>query len=504
MYQTSPYNQYNQYNQFNQYNQYNQYNNQYNNYSQYSQELKVIKDIEIKFFRLLPPLLNISNLPLSGVYNDLDNIEEDQENPLQNKFSNFDLSSPSNVNIDNLFSLTPSFGRVFAKETLEGLITFTNISEHEVYIKDLEITLKIDEKPETNTKEQKKLLDIKLPAEGVLIHKKTVYSVKFSSKLDYVSKYTIDINLRARSSVYDYQYTTKSQRYLIKEQGKDYQIVGGSVEVFNSKKLTFDVNYPFKVYEKFHNYQMNICYIETKIINNTIYPLTMTDLYLSPKSKPDIKLTLVDDLQQLNKNQNQKILKLLPEQNDKDPILSKFLTLQPDEETNVIFKIEDPSIFYEEKNYTLYIKWLNLFDSNEKEYAYEFSNQLNTFNNYYKITVVEKPEKNILINQNFKITLKLEGKNLNKKYFISLSQEALKDNDKFNDREIEIIDIIEKKIELSQKYPSNNFILICKSDYLGNVCLPKLKFNLYEENNNNPIVNIYDALLSFNCVEKEE
>ena len=85
-----------------------------------------------------------------------------------------------------------------------------------------------------------------------------------------------------------------------------------------------------------------------------------------------------------------------------------------------------------------------------------------------------------------------------------MSQEALKDNDKFNDREIEIIDIIEKKIELSQKYPSNNFILICKSDFLGNVCLPKLKFNLYEENNNNPTVNIYDALLSFNFVEKEE
>jgi hypothetical protein len=503
MYPNTPYNQYNQYNQFNQYN--NQYNNQFNQYNQYNpqylQELKVIKDIEIKFFRLSPPLHNTKNIPLSGIYNDLENIEEDQENPLKNKFSKFDISSPSNVGIENILYLNPSFGRVFAKETLEGLITFTNVSEHEVYIKDLQITLKIDEKPETNTKEQKQLLDIKLPSEGVLIHKKTVYSVKFSRKLNDVSKYTIEINLKARSSYYDYQYN--SQKYMIKDKGKDYQVVDGCLEIFHSKKLTFDVNYPFKIYEKFHNYQMNICYIETKIANNTIYPLTLTDLYISPKSKPNIKLPVIDDLEQLNKNQNQKITKLLSGQDDNKSFLSKFLTLQQDDEANVIFKVEDPKIFYGEKIFILHIKWLNLFDCNEKNFSYEFNNRLNTFNNLYNITVVEKPEKDIVINQNFKITLKLEGKNLKKKCFVSLMQESLRDNDKFNEREIEIIDIIEKKIELSQKSPSNNFILICKSDFLGNVYLPRLKFVSLEDNSNKPNINIYDALLNFNCIEKE-
>lgn len=162
MYQNNPY--------VNSYNQYNQYNQ--NPYPQSVQELKVMKDIEIKFIRLLPPLLNQTNLPLSGVYNDIDNIEEDQENPLQNKFSNFEILPASNMSIDNLFSITPSFGRVFVNEILEGLITFTNVSEHEVYIKDLEITLKIDEKPETKTKEQKILLDIKLPPKVFLYIRK--------------------------------------------------------------------------------------------------------------------------------------------------------------------------------------------------------------------------------------------------------------------------------------------------------------------------------------------
>ena len=188
----------------------------------------------------------------------------------------------------------------------------------------------------------------------------------------------------------------------------------------------------------------------------------------------------------------------------KNSIISKCLTLQPDEETNVVFKIEEPSLYYEENNFLLYIKWLNLFDANEKEFIYEFNNKLNTFNEFYKIAVVEKPENNIIVNQNFKITLKLESKNVNKKYFVSLSPDTLRDNDKCNDREIEIIDIIEKKIELSQKNPSNNFILICKSEFLGNVTLPRLKFNLYEENNNKPIQKVYDSLLYFNCVAKEE
>jgi hypothetical protein len=294
------------------------------------------------------------------------------------------------------------------------------------------------------------------------------------------------------------------QRYIIKESGKDYCIVGGSVEVFNSKKLTFDVHYPFKVSEKFHNYQMDKCYIENKIINDTLYPLTITDMYLYPKSKPNIKLPLIDDISQLNKNQNQNLINLFPNIENKLSILSKYLTLLPEEETNVIFKIEDPALYHDEKNYVLYIKWLNLFDANEKEYTYEFNNGLNTLNDFYKISVAERPEKNVVINQNFKITLKLESKNLKKKYYVSLSQEILRDNDKATDREIEIIDIIEKKIELSQKYPSNNFIMICKSEFLGNVILPRLKFLLYEDNNNNPTPFVYDSLLYFNCIEKDE
>ena len=99
--------------------------------------------------------------------------------------------------------------------------------------------------------------------------------------------------------------------------------------------------------------------------------------------------------------------------------------------------------------------------------------------------------------------LNLESKNPKKKIIVSLEKETKADQDKINEREFEIIDIIEKRIELSQKIPKNNFILICKSDYLGNVGMPKIKFCINEENKIKDEISC-DSLIHFNCVSKDE
>ena len=473
-----------------------------------TQELKIPKDIEIKFYRLSLPLFNTSNNPLSGLYHSIESKEDKQYN-LKNKFTNFDLCN--NVGFENLFSLSSSFGKVFLNEKLDGLITFQNTSDNFVTIKDLEISIIIEAKPETKTKENKQILDIRLPPDGIQIKPRQAHTVKMSLSLDYVSKYTIDINLRTRSTAYNTQFNTLKLKGLVKDYTKDYHIVNGSVEAFNNKKLTFDVNNPFKVNEKFHNFQMNACFIETKIKNNTIYPLTIYSLSLIPKTKKNLKISellltnkldkttripLVQNLEEINKNENENI-----DKNISNNFKSKFITIEPDEELNLLFKNTDPNSFGTETQYILEINWLNLFDPNPKKYIYEFNNTLNTFNDYYKITVIEKPKGDIIKNQNFNIILKLETKNPEKKYVITIGQESLKDNDKSSDREIEIIDIIEKKLELNKEKQSDNFMLICKSDILGNVYLPRLKFLVYEENNINPFGKIYDTLLFFNCIE---
>ena len=476
-------------------------------------ELKIPKVLEIKFYRLSLPSTNISNHPISGLYQDIE-LTEDKIFPLKNKFSNFNLSHI--IGIENLFTLSSSFGKVFLNEKLDGLIIFTNTSDNFITIKNLEISIIIDSKTDTKKKEKnenKQVLDVKLPPDGIQIKPKQAHTIKMSISLDYVSKYTIDINLRTRSSAYNIQYNTYKLKGIVKESTKDYIIVNGNVEAFHNKKLTFDVNYPFEIIEKFHSYQMNSCYIETKIKNNTIYPLTIYNLFLTSKPKKNIKISdllnnnstdkkkiipLVQTLEEMNKNENENIDKTITNLSFK----SKYITIEPDEEINLLFKNNEPDLFGNDTIYILEIDWLNLFDSNPKKYTYEFSNKLKTYNEYYKITVTEKPKDDIIKNQNFNIAIRLETKNVQKKYVVTLSQEPLKDNDKSSDREIEIIDIIGKKVELSNEKKSNDIMLICKSDILGNVYLPRLKFTLYEENNKKSYETIYDTLLFFNCIEK--
>ena len=473
------------------------------------QELKLPKDIEIKFYRLSYPILNTSNLPLSGIYQPE---PLNSQFPFENKFTNFSIG-----NLENFFSFNSSFGKVFLHEKLEGLIIFANNSDNHITIKDLDINIIIEPIKDSKNKLQKKISDVKLPPSGIQIRPKNAFSVKMEIFLDIVGKYMIDINLRVRSSAYNTLYNTLKLKGKVRDSPKEFRIVDGNVESLNNKKLTFDVNYPFKIKEAFHNKQLNECFIGIKIKNNTIYPITICDLFLSPKLKK-AQSSKLSDILSMDKNNNQEIINKIPlvqtleEINNNEFIPldksinniinnTKYTTLESDEEINLLFKITDSNIYNIEPIFILEIKWLNLFDAKIKKFLYEFPNQLNTFNKFYKISVIEKPEGNIIKGENFYIKLKLETKNPQKKYVITLRQDIMKDDDKSSDREIEIIDIIEKKIELNSNKTFDNFMLICKSDIIGNVYLPRLKFLVLEDGGITQSGNTYDTLLFFNCVD---
>ena len=471
------------------------------------QELKLPKDIEIKFYRLSYPSLNTSDLPLSGIYQ-----PKNYEFPFKHKFTKFNIGS-----LENFFSLNSSFGKIFLHERLEGLIIFCNNSSNHLTIKDLDINIIIEPINDSKNKKQKKISDVKLPPNGIPIRPKMAHSVKITFFLDIVGKYMIDINLRVRSIAYNTLYNTLKLKGKVKDSPKEFRIVDGNVESFTNKKLTFDVNNPFIINESFHNKQINECFIDIKIKNNTIYPLTISDLLLYPKVKI-IKSSKISDVLKNNTNNNKdiidkiQIVQSLKEINDnefepldqslKNILLNtKYITLESDEEINILYKISDTNIFNTETDFVLEIKWLNLFDTNKKIFLHEFPNQLKTFNKYYKISIIEKPEGNIIKNQNFNVKLKLETKFPQKKFVITLKQDTMKDDDKSSDREIEIIDIIEKKIELNSNKLSDNFLLICKSDIIGNVYLPRLKIIVHEDGGIMLSGNTYDTLLFFNCVE---
>jgi hypothetical protein len=338
------------------------------------QELKLPKDIEIKFYRLSYPILNTSNLPLSGIY------QPEQGNslfPFENKFSNFDIG-----NLENFFSFNSSFGKVFLHEKLEGLIIFSNNSDNHITIKDLDINIIIEPIKDSKNKKQRKISDVKLPPSGIQIRPRNSFSVKMAIFLDIIGKYMIDINLRVRSIAYNTLYNTLKLKGKVKDSPKEFKIVDGNVESLNNKKLTFDVNYPFKIKELFHNKQLNECFIDIKIKNNTIYPLTICDLFLSPKIKKTQSSKISDILQSNNNNNNnQEIINKIPlvqtleeininefiplDKSINNPINNtKYTTLESEEEINLLFKIADSNIYNIEPIFILEIKWLNLFDAN--------------------------------------------------------------------------------------------------------------------------------------------
>ena len=448
----------------------------------HNEDFKSPKDIEIKFHRLRYPLLNKDISPLSGFYNPIDNIES-SEYSLFNKFKNFDISSNKCTNLENLFSINDNFGRIYISEELEGLITLSNISKSEIIIKDIKITLKICDKAheyftfpiETNLHYNSiKLLPLK----------NFTFKIKFL--VDYATKNRIHINFTKKSPEYEKLYSKKfKQKPPLNEKFSTYSIVNGSIEFPGLKKLSFESFDPFAINEKFNNYPNNKSIIEILFLNHVSNPITILDISLYPKDNNNKeKIPLVEDLEDM------KCLKYSQNIND-----SKYLEMQSDEQIKFLFEIENSELYNDTDKFVLNINWLNKYDFKPKIYKYIFNNNLNTYNEYYKITILDKPNGDIFLNQKFQIVINLKIKNMKKNYKINICKDPNKD------RELEIVDINISIIELNSENPSNNFILTCKSDILGKVNLPKLKFRLHEEKINTPIENVCEPLVSFNCIE---
>ena len=449
----------------------------------HNEELKISKDIEIKFHRLLPPTLNSLCLPLSGLYNPIDN-EESSEYSLKYKYKNYELSPNNFVNISNLMTINNNFGKIFKSEQLEGLISFSNISSNEITIKNILISLikmedyRIQQPFESNISD-----------DPIIIPSNTSYTINLRAPISFLGKYKLEIFFNKLSPAYDDYYYKVSQRNIVKENANNYNIIDGHVQFCDSKTFSFESFKPFKISEFFHNLEVNKSLIEIRITNIYSFPLTILDTFLTPNNNNNNeKIPLVINLEQMAKNNN----KL----ND-----SKYLVLQPGEQIRILFNVNNTDLFYDTKKFTLSITWLNNFDFNKKIYIYDFKNNINSYNEYYRLVIAEKPNNDIILNQNFRIIINLIVKKYSKKFNITMNKDPTENNKSIN-KEIEIIDITEKMIELDSKIPSYNFILICKSDILGKVYLPNFKFCLYEGDKNIPIEFVYENLLTFNCISK--
>ncbi len=448
------------------------------------EELKTYQDIDIKFNRISKPLFNFIDLPLSGLYNDI-NATENQNYPLKNKFNNFNINT--NLGVENLFQIKSNFDKLLTEETLEAVIILTNISNKDIVIKDLEISLILDK----NKKIKKNSQKMKLPDKDntlYLLSNKS-YSIKIRNIFKEEGKYSFEIKFNAKSAFYDQQYYLMKQKSKIKESNR-YKIIDNHVEYLIDKIFSFNVNVPFDVKTKFIiNQTKEEYFIEVKIKNKSKYYLTLPDLIIKPKNKNNIFLKPILNLNEIqeNSNVNNKIKN------------TKIFSLKPEEELTIFFINNNKEIFLLEEYFILYIKWLNIFDFFPKNFSYEFKNNLNIFNSYFVFQIISRPTGNIILNDNFNVIFQFITKLPKKKFFLKIFCDTI------NDDEINI-EIKEYKIELNEKYPKINVNILCKSDKLGKVKFPEIKLILYELNEENNTENeiekySYKNLICFNCIE---
>ena len=450
------------------------------------EELKIYKDIEITFIRLRKPDFNSLDLPLSGLYNSIDNIEYSNY-PLKNKFKNFSFPSPGQIGVDNLFQLKNSFGKLYTEEILEGIIIIANISERDITIKNMEISLFFEK--------HQKTMAIPLPDKDstLFLSKSQSYSIKFKNYLKKSGKYSLDVKFWTKCDFYDQQYYITSQRNRIKYSDK-YKIIDNHVEYYNNIIFNFSVNDPFEIKPIFKVNQMKEeFFIEINIKNKSTYNLTIPDLIIKPKQRNNLFLKPVTTLEELQLN--------IDDSNDTKSNInnllqnSKIFTLQPEEELNILFKSQSKEIFLLEEKFIIYIKWLKILDFLPKNFEYEFNNELDIFNQYFYFMAIERPKGNIILGQNFPVIFQFVNKQRNLNLSLTISEH----NENKNENEIDI-QIKEYQFELNnlnQKYDVN---IICKSEKIGIVKFPKIIIKMIN-NIGNKEEYIYKDLLCFNCVE---
>ena len=441
-----------------------------------AKEIDFPRDIDIKCLRIVSPIFNNGIIALNGLYHDLSNIEDKNKFPLQNKMVNFSIPINDGINIGNAFTLSSKFGKVLSTEELEALLIFINKSNNDIELKDIKINVSTELKDNNNKLELKKF-SCNTPSNKIILKGLTSISFKLKFTIDSIAKYLIDITMICQSKNYDNIYRKEiSSQQPIRNSTDKYKIIDGKVELNFSKRLTFETLFPVKTTERFFNNQMKECFIEETIINQSNRTLILFDMKLSCQSKPNEFFELINGENLTN------------------------IIIEPSIELNVIFKITDPNIFLNEKYFILQINWGNLFDINPKKFIKNIENGIDVYNSNFTLNIVDTPGKNILENQSFKVIFSLNKKSkINLVIFVEIV--SLKDNEKSNDREIEIIDIVDKKIELTKDNPLNTFCLICKSDVLGNVTLPKIKLTVFDSSNNEQLdIYAYEKLLTFNCV----
>ena len=143
------------------------------------------------------------------------------------------------------------------------------------------------------------------------------------------------------------------------------------------------------------------------------------------------------------------------------------------------------------------VNWSNMLTPCHKVFSKMIRNEFyNVDNNYFKLNVKEYPTV-VTVGTTFKVVFEVVNKTTN---ILSLSIDVERKNEGnvINDRLIEVIDVVDKQIEVNKN--ENNvkeFSVVCRANIVGNMFLPAFTIRVDNKNSFG-----YNKLLCFNCIQK--
>lgn len=302
-------------------------------------ELTLNQLIEVKLLRLNKPKFNNQILPISGSYNSIENMkkledETSDENillnnqPFENKFQEFNLNEPSSVSIDNMFQINPSFGKVLFCEYLEGLLIINNLSDKEVKIREIKVKVSNEVLEGYESMFRKTEYNLISSQNLITIPANQFHNQKIRLNADIMCKYSLEIDIQYTSSLFTEEFLKHSANKIIKTISSHYFIEGNSSTVVKKfyKKFLFATNLPFKIKDKFINDNLEKCYLEINLINQSPYNLHITDIMLQPDTEK-MSSTSASNLI----SQQSGFITCLHEKDWKN------FNIQPDEEVNIVY-----------------------------------------------------------------------------------------------------------------------------------------------------------------------
>ena len=435
--------------------------------------------LEVKCFRVQKPLSNLTCLPLSGNYNDIYNNEDPNVFPLLNKLNNFEMGNTSTIGISNMFMLNNKFGKVLLMEDLELILSFVNSSDRELILQNLKITLQGTPKDQNGKSFDKSILTSQTQ---IKIQPKSSFTTKIKVSINTNSKYAISISLFCLSTAFDEHYRRENQRTAVRTKTDKYSIENGKVFQNYSKRLTFDAVIPFITYDStypnlntnnpsYNDKQMESCDINLAFVNVAPNELLIQNVCLYPEKKRNELIHA-----------------------EYNGINNNFFYMKNGEEYNALFRIKNPDVSTFYPNFIVGIQWVNLFDCVPKLYQTLIQNKSKLNNDVMVLTILDKPQGDVVKGKNFKIVFNVKNKGtsgLNVKIHV----ERFTESEQENVKEFDVIDIVDSAFELKE---CMTFSLVCKSDVVGIVYLPKLCFTYGDKK-----VMAFDKLLYFNCAEEE-